>query len=177
MQVLSEDGTGLGLRGLKHTLTPWFWELVRVGSQGGSNQGRTAVPLRETHRYVSGVSIWWEQRRKHTCTRRGLRCSGRPVGCGIWTEGKMQDEKGLELRTESLGLVCEGFWGCTKVLVSSPSQPRCRWSLGWLCWASVSPAALWSQSFLASLPRGLGLRLRWTAPRGGHLCSKDDGPL
>lgn len=32
-----------------------------------------------------------------------------PVGCGIWTEGKMQDEKGLELRTESLGLVCEGF--------------------------------------------------------------------
>lgn len=28
------------------------------------------------------------------------------VGSG---PGKMQDEKGLELRTESLGLVCEGF--------------------------------------------------------------------
>lgn len=47
----------------------------------------------------------------------------------------MQDEKGLELRPENLGLVFKGLGGYVKIFVSSqslpvPHHPRCRWCPG-----------------------------------------------
>lgn len=53
----------------------------------------------------------------------------------VWAKGRMQDEKGLELRPENPGRVCEGLGGYAKIFVSSqslpvPDQPRCRWCPG-----------------------------------------------